>query len=103
VHKIVPYPTKDPHGEPIPDKHGNINQPEQVELQSLAPGYKGKIVAVKDSDSNLLKYLNKIGAKPGKKIKIISREPFDESLEIEIATMRWSISRIVAENILVTV
>jgi DtxR family Mn-dependent transcriptional regulator len=69
----------------------------------LSPGYKGEIVAVKDSDSNLLKYLDKIGAKPGKKIKIISREPFDESLEIEIATRRWSISRVVAENILVTV
>jgi DtxR family Mn-dependent transcriptional regulator len=97
------YPTKDPHGEPIPDNQGNISHPEQVELQSLSPGYKGEIVAVKDSDSNLLKYLDKIGAKPGKKIKIISREPFDESLEIEIATRRWSISRVVAENILVTV
>jgi DtxR family Mn-dependent transcriptional regulator len=97
------YPSKDPHGEPIPDKFGKINIQEQIELHTLKPGYQGTILAVKDSDSSLLKYLNKIGAKPGKKIKIIDKEEFDESLEVEIGSKRITISKVVAENIFVTV
>jgi DtxR family Mn-dependent transcriptional regulator len=97
------YPSKDPHGEPIPDKFGKINIQEQIELHTQKPGYQGTILAVKDSDSSLLKYLNKIGAKPGKKIKIIDKEEFDESLEVEIGSKRITISKVVAENIFVTV
>jgi DtxR family Mn-dependent transcriptional regulator len=97
------FPTTDPHGEPIPDENGKINQTAKTELHAMQPGYKGVILAVRDADSTLLKYLNKIGATPGKKVKIIAREPFDESLEIEIATKRISISKTVAENIFVTV
>ena len=97
------FPSKDPHGEPIPDKDGKVSKQEQIELHTQLPGYKGTILAVKDSDSTLLKYLNKIGAKPGKKIKIIDKEDFDESLEVEIATKRLTISKVVAENIFVTV
>ena len=64
---------------------------------------KERSVAVKDSDSTLLKYLDKIGAVPGKKIAVISKEEYDESLEVEIETKRISISRAVSKNILVAV
>ena len=97
------YPTTDPHGEPIPDKNGKVNLLAQQPLHNLLPGYNGHITAVKDSDSNLLKYLNKIGAVPGKKIKLISKEAYDESLEIEIDTKKMSISKTVSQNILVSV
>ncbi|MDH4091784.1 MAG: metal-dependent transcriptional regulator [Cyclobacteriaceae bacterium] len=101
--EFLGYPSTDPHGEPIPDKHGKVSKQAQIELDSLAPGYKGVIIAVKDSDSNLLKYLNRIGAKPGKRIKIITKEEYDESLEIEIGKKRMSISKSVSQNIYVTV
>jgi len=66
-------------------------------------GYTGNIVAVKDSDSNLLKYLNKLGATPGQKIALIGKEEYDESLEILVDNKKLTISKSVAENILVTV
>lgn len=101
--EFLGYPTTDPHGEPIPDHNGNVNVQAQQPLNGLGPGYKGEIIAVKDSDSTLLKYLNKIGAVPGKKIAVISKEEYDESLEIEIETKRISISKAVSKNILVAV
>jgi len=57
---------------------------------------------VHDSDSNLLKYLNRIGAVPGKTITLIGKEEYDESLEVEVDGRRLTISKTVAENILVT-
>ncbi len=100
--EFLDYPSIDPHGEPIPDKNGKIKIQASVILSDMLPGYKGNIVAVKDSDSNLLKYLDKIGATPGKKIKLIGKEEYDDSLEIELETTKVSISKIVSLKILVT-
>jgi len=101
--EFLGYPATDPHGEPIPDHNGNLKVQAQQPLNHLGPGYKGEIIAVKDSDSALLKYLDKIGAVPGKNISVISKEDYDESLEVEIETKRISISKAVSKNILVAV
>lgn len=97
------YPTADPHGEPIPDRHGKIHAQLHSCLHTQCLGYKGTIVAVRDSDSNLLKYLQKIGAIPGSKIELLQKEEYDESVEIIINNKKQTITKAVAENILVTV
>lgn len=99
--EFLGYPKVDPHGDPIPDSKGKLKIVPHVSLDQLKIGYQGKIAAVKDSDSNLLKYLDKIGARPGVKIKILGKEEYDESLEILIEDHRVFISNSVSQNILV--
>ena len=99
--EFLGYPKVDPHGDPIPDHKGKIKIIPQVPVDQLAIGYQGKIAAVKDSDSNLLKYLDKIGARPGVKIKILGKEEYDDSMEILIDDHRVFISKAVSQNILV--
>jgi DtxR family Mn-dependent transcriptional regulator len=101
--KFLEYPSVDPHGEPIPDSEGRVKQQPQKSLDQQTEGYSGTILSVKDADPNLLKYMDKIGTKPGKKIRLIAREPFDGSVEIEVDKRRLSISKDVALNILVTI
>ncbi len=101
--EFLNYPKSDPHGEPIPDRNGKVQVQAQGCLHDQPLGYKGNIVAVKDSDSNLLKYLNKIGATPGKKIEIAGKEEYDESIEVSVENKRFTISKSVAQNILVAV
>lgn len=100
--EFLGFPKVDPHGDPIPDGKGKIKAQPQVSLDQLKEGYQGMITAVKDSDSNLLKYLDKIGAKPGKKIKVIGKEEYDDSMEIQVGDKKVSISKEVSKNILVT-
>jgi DtxR family transcriptional regulator, Mn-dependent transcriptional regulator len=100
--EFLGYPKVDPHGDPIPDSKGKIKLQPQIPLDQLKAGYHGKIAAVKDSDSNLLKYLDKIGAKPGVTIKILGKEEYDESMEVLIDDHRVFISKEVSQNILVT-
>ena len=100
--EFLGFPKVDPHGDPIPDGNGKMKAQPQVSLDQLKEGYYGTITAVKDSDSNLLKYLDKIGAKPGKKIKVTSKEEYDESMEIQIGDKKVFISKDVSKNILVT-
>lgn len=99
--EFLGFPKVDPHGDPIPDNKGKIKVLPLVAIDQLNIGYQGKITAVKDSDSNLLKYLDKIGAKPGTKLKILGKEAYDESMEVLIDDHRVFISKEVSQNILV--
>jgi len=100
--EFLGYPKVDPHGDPIPDSKGKIKLLPLVSIDQLKTGYHGKIAAVKDSDSNLLKFLDKIGAKPGVKIKVLGKEEYDESMEVLIDDHRVFISKEVSQNILVS-
>ncbi len=97
------FPTVDPHGDLIPDHNGKLKSLPQVSLDLLKPGTKGTISSVKDSDPDLLKYLDKIGATPGKKIEVVSREAYDESIEIILEKKKVFLSKEVSKNILLTV
>jgi len=101
--EFLNYPKSDPHGEPIPDRNGKVQVQAQASLHDQNLGYRGQIIAVKDSDSNLLKYLNKIGATPGKKIELLGKEEYDESIEISVDNKKVTVSKSVAQNILVAV
>jgi DtxR family transcriptional regulator, Mn-dependent transcriptional regulator len=100
--ELLGFPKVDPHGDPIPDHLGKIISPQKVMLGSLKSGTDSIIIAVKDSDSKLLKYLDKIGARPGKKIKILEIQEYDGSMEVQISGQKFFISKEVSENILVT-
>lgn len=100
--EFLGFPKVDPHGDPIPDSKGKFKALPQIPLDQLHPGYNGTIVAVKDSDSKLLKYLDKIGAKPGMKLTIVSKEEYDGSLEVLIDEARAFLSKEVSKNILVS-
>jgi len=97
------FPTVDPHGDPIPDEHGKLKSQPLIALDQLKPGTKGVICAVKGNDPDLLKYLDKIGAKPGKKIEVINRERFDESVEVIIEKKKLFVSKDVSKNILLLI
>jgi DtxR family Mn-dependent transcriptional regulator len=99
--EFLGFPKVDPHGDPIPDNKGKLKVMPKVAIDQLNIGYQGKIAAVKDSDSNLLKYLDKIGAKPGTKLKILGKETYDDSMEVLIDDHRIFISKEVSQNILV--
>ncbi len=97
------YPKVDPHGDPIPDQHGKLKSTPQISLDQLKPGTRGIIASVKDSDPNLLKYLDKIGALPGKKLVVVRREDYDDSFEVIIEKKKVFLSKEVSSNILMSV
>ncbi|SRR5260221_7424321 len=100
--EFLGYPKTDPHGDPIPDSKGRLQQQKTIGCNQLGEGKQAVITAVKDSDSSLLKLLDKIGARPGKKIKIIGREAYDESTEVLLDGHKVFLSKEVSKNILVS-
>ena len=81
---FLEFPTHDPHGDPIPDKDGNIIDNREVLLSGLEPFAKGVVVGVKDTTSAFLKYLDKSNINLGAKIEIIQKEEFDNSMILKL-------------------
>jgi len=98
---FLEYPTRDPHGDPIPDKNGNIAQVTSEPLATMKEKDSCIIVGVIDSSSLFLNYLDKLNIKLGSKIKILQKEKFDNSMLVEIDNKQQSISFEITKNILV--
>jgi DtxR family Mn-dependent transcriptional regulator len=100
--EFLGFPSVDPHGDPIPDKHGKFHITRQIPIADSS-GKKTVVSAVKDSSPAFLQYLNKIGVYIGVSIQVLEKIEFDRSVEIMIDGKRkLYISKEASENILVT-
>ncbi len=96
------YPKFDPHGDPIPDKHGNILVPNVICLTDAKLKKLYILQNVNDDSASFLKYLNKIQLQLNDKIKIIEKEEFDETMQIIVNDKRQiTISNDAAQNMFV--
>ncbi len=93
------FPTHDPHGDPIPDKEGNVNTVDKILLSTFKKDESGVCVGVNDSSSEFLRFLDKKKITLGKKITVLEKEDFDDSLLIEIDGEKSSISKKIANNL----
>ena len=75
-------PTRDPHGDPIPDRDLVIHERETEALSTLAPGASGRFVRVSDSDPEMLRYLTERGIAIGGRCVVSARQPFDGPLTV---------------------
>lgn len=96
---LLGFPTHDPHGDPIPDATGKINPIEKSLLSTLKENESGVCVGVEDSSAKFLQFLDKKGIELGKKITILEKEDFDNSMNILIDGKEISISNKISNNL----
>lgn len=77
-------PASDPHGDPIPTRDLQIDDPATRSLAELEPGQRATLVRVSDSDPAMLRYLTEQGITIGDEIEMIARQPFDGPCEVSI-------------------
>lgn len=97
------FPTHDPHGDPIPDETGNIKKIDKILLSEAKVDDECICVGVQDSSTEFLQYLDKNNIALGVHLKIIQREPFDNSVTIRLADKELVISSIIANNLFVKI
>ena len=103
MEEMLDFPEFDPHGDPIPDKNGNMPKSNLgVPLSTIKPGNKVTVNRVHDFDSSFLKYISQIGVELNKELTVVDVLDFDRSLIIIIDTKQTSISSKLAANIFVT-
>lgn len=94
-------PDFDPHGDPIPDKHGFLKRAEKKLLSEIEKNEQGVCVGVKESSPEFLQYLDKKKISIGTKIKVLGKEFFDGSMIIQVGNDQFFISIKISENLYV--
>ena len=100
--EILQYPKFDPHGEPIPDKDGNIHAQDLQKLSSSKIGTQVIFSSVTVSDDEFLSYLNSKSLELGKKLEVLEIEKYDQSMTIlKEDGSKITLSKMVCDKILV--
>ncbi|PCI97880.1 MAG: iron-dependent repressor [Flavobacteriales bacterium] len=81
---FLEFPKHDPHGDPIPDKNGNINRHNDITLADLQANEIGTVVGVKEQSKSYLNYLENIQLELGAKITVHNIVDFDRSMSASI-------------------
>jgi len=76
------HPTHDPHGDPIPGADLSVHDGPTRALESLAIGDAGTFARVSDSDSEMLRYLERRGISIGDRFQVLGRQPFDGPITV---------------------
>lgn len=101
--KLLGYPSHDPHGHIIPDEKGNFSKDERVLLANLEQGHKCRLVSVRDSSAEFLKYVTQLGLALSIEIEVKEVREFDGSLLLAYDDRTESVSQKFAENIFVRI
>jgi len=93
------YPTRDPHGDPIPSRKGEMEQTTAVPLGSLQAGQRGIVSRVSDRDPGQLRFLGGLGLFPGVAVTVVERMPFDDLQRIVVAGKEHIIGKQLAASV----
>ncbi len=99
--KFLDYPEFDPHGDPIPNKKGELKVQFKKTLADVAVETSCKMVGVRDNSSSFLQYVVKVGLGINNTIAVVSKQEYDAITVIEVNGSKSTVSQKFAENIFV--
>lgn len=78
------YPTRDPHGDPIPAADGTINAPDARTLSECHTGDSVKVERISDADPHLLQFFTDHHISIGTVIQIADSSPYSDNVNIRV-------------------
>jgi DtxR family transcriptional regulator, Mn-dependent transcriptional regulator len=99
--EFLDFPDFDPHGDPIPNRKGEIKKITKLLLSEAELNKEYHCIGVKDSSSDFLKYLDKQKIALGSLLIVKEKESFDDTLTVEINSKELTLSNKIANNLYV--
>ncbi|MBC7254459.1 MAG: metal-dependent transcriptional regulator [Actinobacteria bacterium] len=99
--EMLGNPETCPHGYPIPDENGRMEE-EEEEIKPLCdfyPDEKGCIARVEEDEPQLLQYLASLGVMPDADVEVMEVAPFGGPLLVRIGDSQYALGREVASKI----
>lgn len=91
VDVMLGYPTRDPHGDPIPDAQGNIVALSKQALSMASPGEAVVVEQIHDGDPEFLRYLADNSITPGAVLTVV-KPPVAGVLQVGVGDSTVAIS-----------
>lgn len=102
--EMLGHPTIDPHGSPIPDNQGRMQEFSYTPLSSCKPNQTVQLTALTNSSTEFLEFLNSRKLSLGVHLKVISWEAYDQSIVVSYPDHPMeTLSEKVSERLLVRI
>ena len=78
------HPTRDPHGDPIPDPDGDVPESPACQLADVQPGRSGRVARIADTDPAMLRYFDSVGIALDRRIEVVEQRPFAGTVAVAV-------------------
>ena len=84
IEEVLDYPTRDPHGHPIPSREGDVDRLSTRVLSELDERTPAIIDHLSDDDPALLQLMEEHNLLPGVQVEVIDRKPLEGLLTVAL-------------------
>jgi DtxR family Mn-dependent transcriptional regulator len=99
--EMLGYPVTDPHGDPIPDARGEVEEAELSDLLFCAVGQSLRVARVLDQRPEFLQFLEREGLRPGTIVEVASRNEAADTVELRLDGRSFNLGYRAASKVLV--
>ena len=85
IDRLIGHPHEDPHGHPIPDRHGRIRRRALIPIARLARGERAVVREIRDADGPHMARWKSHGLVPGASVRMRAVHPLADVFELEVA------------------
>jgi DtxR family Mn-dependent transcriptional regulator len=78
------YPTRDPHGDPIPAADGEVPTPPARQLSVCKNGDAGTVARISDADPEMLRYFDSVGISLDSRLRVLARRDFAGMISVTV-------------------
>jgi DtxR family Mn-dependent transcriptional regulator len=78
------YPTRDPHGDPIPAADGQVPTPPARQLSACQDGDAGTVARISDADPEMLRYFDTVGISLDSRVRVLARRDFAGTISVSV-------------------
>jgi DtxR family Mn-dependent transcriptional regulator len=106
VDRLTEYlgePDTCPHGHPVPQPNGEVNEEQGRPLSELAPGQSAVVLRVPEEEPGMLTYLQRLGLRPDVPLTVEEIAPFEGPMTVRVADMQQVVGLKLASRIIVRV
>lgn len=100
--QMTGYPTRCPHGEPIPTEEGILPSVNDFCITGRGSGFKGVVSRVRTHDPERLRYFTTLGLMPGVNFEILGRAPFNGPMRLRVGREEIVIGAELAQSLWVS-
>ncbi|MFT4127893.1 MAG: metal-dependent transcriptional regulator [Gordonia sp. (in: high G+C Gram-positive bacteria)] len=76
------HPSRDPHGDPIPQVDGSVSTPDAIALCDLDSGQSGMVARISDDDPDMLRYFDEVGVALDASLTVVEKRPFAGTISV---------------------
>lgn len=84
IDEMLEHPSVDPHGDPIPDAQGQVEEQDLHSLATCPLGEPVRVARVRDQTPAFLRLVEKRNLKPGSRLTVKERDPAADTVEVRL-------------------